>query len=117
MPQEKLPLILELDPLDDHIVKIGDRAKDILLARLGDGYTIDAVDDDFFSWEIRHADTNGVVGGYFYCSNTQTWTRTNCHQEQDETLVAPAEIRELVRAEVNHRLWVIKGLASQGAIA
>jgi len=129
MPQEKLLLALEPDPLDsvpfphftkaevDRIISIGDRAKDNLLARLGDDYAIKAADDSFFSWEIRHADMNGVVGGYFYYAPTQVWTRIACGQHFDGVLVAPVRIRELVRTEVNQQLRAIKGSSDQGAIA
>jgi len=128
MPQEKLLLALEPDPLDsvpfphftkaevDRIISIGDRTKDILLAKLGDDYSIDAVDDDFFSWNIRQY-MCGVVGGYFYYAPTGTWTRIACHEHLDEVLVAPVRIRELVRTEVNQQLWAIKGSSNQGPIA
>jgi len=134
MPQEKLLLPLEVDPIDsvpfpyisgaevDRIAKIGDRAKDILLAKLGDNYSIEAVDSALFSWEIHHSDMSGVIGGYFYYAPTQVWTRTDCHQHFDlvlGTLVlnAPIEVRELVRTEVNQQLRAIKGSSDQGAIA
>ena len=129
MPQEKLLLTLEPDPLDsvpfphftndevDRIVSIGERAKDILLAKLGDDYSINTAADSFFSWEIRHADMSGVVGGYFYYAPTQVWTRIACHERFDPVLVAPVEIRELVRTEVNDQLRAIKSSSDQGAIA
>jgi len=129
MPQENVLLTVETDPLDDvpfplfrkvevdRIVSIGDRAKDNLLARLGDDYAIEAADDSFFSWEIRHADMSGVVGGYFYYAPTQVWTRIDCHRGEYGELFAPVEIRELVRDEVNDQLRAIKGSSDQGAIA
>jgi len=128
MPQENMPWVEE-DSLDnapfpylnssevDRIVNIGDRTKDILLAKLGDDYAIDAVDDDFFSWEIRHADMNGVVGGYFYYAPTQVWTRIDCYRGECGELFAPPEIRELVRTEVNQQLRAIKDSSDQGTIA
>jgi len=129
MPQENMRLTVETGPFDnvpfplftndevDRIVSIGDRAKDILLAKLGDDYSIDTAADSFFSWEIRHADMSGVVGGYFYYAPTQVWTRIACHERFDPVLVAPAGIRELVRTEVNQQLRAIKGSSDQGAIA
>jgi len=128
MPQENMPWVEE-DSLDnapfpyfnssevDRIVNIGDRVKNVLLAKLGDDYSIDDVDDDFFSWEIRHSDMSGVVGGYFYYAPTQVWTRIACGQHFDGVLVAPVGIRELVRTEVNQQLRAIKGSSDQGAIA
>ena len=130
MPREKLVRVFESNLLDgvllppctvaevDRIVNIGDRVKDILLAKLGDDYSIDDADDEYFSWEIRYADISGVVGGYFYYSPTQTWTRIDCRPcDNLGKLIAPVEIRELVKIEVNQQLRAINGLPNQEAIA